>query len=322
MISVSDDRGIGFWSIKKLKLLSNLYLDEAIIRVLTYEYKCKNSHISQVVIFCSANGKIYIINFDEVEELFNESEAVNNNDLIDLSQIDISRLYLESKIIEKYSLKKIKNNMQQSCMMVGPQGLLVCGFNEGLLCVWDLNKILLNIIDNKRFLCNFEQYLIFLEYVHSSLIQICEFNNKTGTHFLTGSIDGSVLIWKIQFPALEDFRRKENPSSCYNISSLINQKEIISGSMIANSIACKKNNFVYPIFSIFKISDNEKRTRCSVNAATWTCNNNYVVVVISSKPRKKTVVHNTKINVVENSHINGINFLNFYFFKYFRKFKL
>lgn len=316
LISVSDDRGIGFWSIKKLKLLSSLYLDEAIIRVLTYQFKAKSNTTVDVLIFCSANGKIYFINFEEVEELFNEFEAANNNDLVDLSQIDISRLYLESKIIEKYSLKKVKNNIQQSCMMIGQQGLLVCGFSEGLLCVWDLNKILHNIINQKRFLCNFEQYLIFIEYIHNSLIQICEFSNKTGTHFLTGSIDGTVLIWKIQFPALEHFRTLENPATTYNISTLINQKDIISGSMMINNANSQKNNFLYPIFSIFKISDIEKRTRCSVNAAAWTCGNNYVVVIISSKPRKKAGVQanksqnmNTNINNIESGNQIGKYFI-------------
>jgi len=264
-----------------------------------------------VIIFCSAIGKIYIINFDDVEELFHENEAANNNDLIDLSQIDFSRLYLDSKIIEKYSLKKLKNNMQQSCMMIGQEGLLVCGYNEGLLCVWDLNRILYNVIEQKRFLCNFEQFLIFLEYIHNQLIQICEFNNKIGSHFLTGSIDGTVLIWKIQHHGLQHFRTLENPSAVYNISTLISKKDVISGNVATYNLNIQKNNFVYPIYSIFKISDNEKKTRCCVNAAAWTCKNNYVVVVISSKPRKKTVYnanrnmsnYQSSINNNENSNI-------------------
>jgi len=180
--------------------------------------------------------------------------------------------------------------------MIGPDGLLVCGYNEGLLCVWDFNKILHNIIDQKRFLCNFEQYLIFLEYIHNQLIQICEFNNKSGSHFLTGSIDGTVLIWKIQHFALQHFRSIDNPSCEYNISTLINQKDTISSNMGVNISNSQKNNFAYPIFSIYKISDSEKRTRCSVNAAAWTCKNNYVVVIISSKPRKKTGAHVNKNN--------------------------
>jgi hypothetical protein len=232
-------------------------------------------------------GKIYIINFEEIKEVFKENEDNNSNDTIDLSQIEINRLYLESKIIERYSLKKQKNNIQQSCMVAGGNGLLINGYNEGLLCIWDLKKILKEVIDNKRFLCNFEQYLIFLEYVHNAMIHICEFDKFQGSHFITGSIDGNVLIWKIQSEALDYFRTLENPAHTYNISSLINTKDFISGNMSINLSNSQKNNFTYPIFNIFKISDTDKRTRCSVNAAAWTCQNNYLIALISSKPKRK-----------------------------------
>jgi WD40 repeat protein len=234
-------------------------------------------------------GKIHILNFEEIKEVFKENENNKSNDTIDLSQIEINRLYLESKIIERYSLKKQKNNMQQSCMVAGGDGLLINGYNEGLLCIWDLKKILKEIIDNKRFLCNFEQYLIFLEYVHNAMIHICEFNKITGpgSHFITGSIDGNVLIWKIQSEALDHFRTLENPSHTYNISSLINTKDIISRNMSINISNSQKNNFTYPIFNIFKISETDKRTRSSVNACAWTCQNNYLIALISSKPKGK-----------------------------------
>jgi len=142
--------------------------------------------------------------------------------------------------------------------------------------------------------------------VHNQLIQICEFNNKCGSHFLTGSIDGTVLIWKIQHHGLNNFRSLENPSSVYNISTLISQKDVISGSLGFHDALSVRNNFVYPIFSIFKISDSDKRTRCSVNAAAWTCKNNYVVIIISSKPRKKTGPYaNRNANNAQSLNANG-----------------
>lgn len=324
LISVSEDRGIGFWHLKKLKLLSILYLDEAIIQISNYQYKDKSGKISEILIFCSCMGKIYILNFEEIKELFKENEDSNNNELVDLSQIEINRLYLESKIIERYSLKKQKNNMQQSCMVAGGDGLLINGYNEGLLCIWDLKKILKEVIDNKRFLCNFEQYLIFLEYVHNAMIHICEFNNTIGSHFITGSIDGSVLIWKIQNDALEHFRQLANPASTYNISSLIHQRDIISGNMSTNLSNTKKNNFTYPIFNIFKISDTDKRTRCSVNAAAWTCQNNYLVAMISSKPKRKNQSNKQQnIQNQSNGNLNGKNLkkILFIFRNLLRKYK-
>ena len=69
--------------------------------------------------------------------------AILNNQFI----YDIIKFWFDKVIIEKYGLKRIK---LQHASMTSNGGLLVCGFNDGLVCVWDLEMILEHSVKNRR----------------------------------------------------------------------------------------------------------------------------------------------------------------------------
>jgi hypothetical protein len=264
---------IRIWNVKQFNLIKTINFDESIIRVLSYEYYNElTERTHDVVISNSSTGKIFLFDLEKVAE---GEKKIQQNPHEYENEMIISKIYFDKKIMEKFFLKKVKNNLQQSCMAVHKTpGILICGYNEGLICVWDIRRILDIVIKNDKFLYDFEKYILFLEYAHNSLVHISEFN-KVGDYFITAGIDGHVLIWKVQENILKLQRRGQKPEDAY------------------------------PIFSIFKISENEERIRCSVNVAIWSTHNNYVVSIISSKSRKKT--NNSNIPV-ENVHpINNSN---------------
>jgi len=148
-------------------------------------------------------------------------------------------------------------------MAVNDNGILLVGFYDGITCIWDLNKILNTVIVQKRFLYDYEKYILFLEFVHNNTIQICDFD-KSGKNFFTASLDGIVNIWKIQDDVLEKSRTK-------NI--IVNRYE---------------KDYLYPVFILGKINEDENvRNKSSVNAACWSCSSSYVIAIISSRIKKR-----------------------------------
>jgi len=141
-------------------------------------------------------------------------------------------------------------------------GLLVSGFQDGLVCIWDTTRLLDIAIKNKEFLANFTQYVFYAEFCHRTTVHLIEFSPDK-THFLTGSLDGTVLVWRIA-PEMINSIRKE-----YNINRKINFKDRI------------------PVSTLTTICESDDRIKCSINVATWTKKNNYIIAMISSKPRKK-----------------------------------
>jgi WD40 repeat protein len=281
LISCSDDSSVKIWDVEKLCLVKTINFGEPIISVICYEFLAnithknssnlssanlntsQNNNLVPVIICSSSDGKIFLFNLNTVIQKLSQKNSDPPTEYE--NETFISRIYFDKKIVEKFNLKKIKNNLKISCMTAhNKSGILVCGYNEGVICVWDIEKILHAIIINNKFVHEFERYILFLEYVHSSVIQISEFNKK-GDYFITGSIDGCVLIWKVK----EDVIKKMRTS---NSSTLSESSE----------------TGIYPIFSIFRLTENENKTRCSVNAATWSSNNNYVIAMISSRNKKKT----------------------------------
>ncbi len=263
LISCSDDKSVIIWDVQSLTLLKGLNFEDLIVNVISYDYYPKSvtctKHISnniepkKVIIASSVSGKLFIF---ELEKIIRESckmqkEEYENENLV-------SKIYFDKRIIEKYNLKK--NKLQLSSQVAHNfYGILVCGFNEGIMCVWDLDKILKGCLEQKKFLHEFENFVIFLECVHDSLIHLAEFN-KRGDYFISGSVDGLVLVWKVQENILNQFRLGL-PTEPY-----------------------------YPIYSVYRITEGENKVKCNVNAVTWSSGNNYVAALISSRNRKKNNV--------------------------------
>lgn len=278
LISCSEDMSVKIWDVERLSLVKTLNFDESIGNVLSYDYLNKKTKKNQTIIIASSvSGKLFIFDLNKIiplsyDEQGNPSPPEYENEAI------LNKVYFDKKIYEKYPmLKKVKNSLQHTCMAAhNRSGILVCGFNEGLICVWDLEKILDAVIMNDKFIFEFEKYLLFLEYAHNSLIQISEFN-KLGNYFISASVDGNVLIWKILDDVLAQMR--------VGVSS--------SG--------------LYPIYSIFKLTEDENRIRSCVNAATWSSKNNYIIALISSRKKKKAATGEVKTNIQTTNTSSGVN---------------
>ena len=96
---------------------------------------------------------------------------------------------------------------------------------------------------------------------HRTTVHLIEFSPDK-THFLTGSLDGTVLVWRI-IPEMIESIRKE-----YYIDRKINFSDRI------------------PVSTLTTINESEDRIKCSVNVATWTKKNNFIIAMISSKTKK------------------------------------
>jgi WD40 repeat protein len=252
LITCSEDKSVKIWDLRTLSLLKTINFGEPVIRVSNYRYAANN-----IIIACSETGKIFT--FDLASAL-NESNLMDDYDTGNL----ITKFWFDKTIVEKHNLKKIKNSLQLTSMAVSPLGILVCGFNEGILSIWDLDRILNVTIVNKKFLIDFDRYLIFLEYTHSSLVHLTDFNKK-GNYFYTGSTDGSVLVWKVHADIIQQIRQ-------------------------ANVVVDKTvRDYVFPVYSIFNIKESDGRVRCQVNAVIWSCCDNFIISLISSKKRKRTL---------------------------------
>jgi hypothetical protein len=94
------------------------------------------------------------------------------------SLVGLKRLDLSHNNFNKSSAKKIKNNLRISCMSAhNKSGILVCCYNEGVMCVWDIEKILQAIINNNKFVHEFEKYSPEMRYVALSRSTKLEYIN-------------------------------------------------------------------------------------------------------------------------------------------------
>ena len=64
--------------------------------------------------------------------------------------------------------------------------------------------------------------------------------------------------------------------------------------------------------NITTICESEDRVKCTVNVATWTKKNNYILAMISSKPRnKQRTQHNlnnpSEIELIEDDNLDNIH---------------
>ena len=249
LISCSEDQSVIIWNTKILQMEKIYNFEESIVRLVGFDYKNENSPIKHILIIISISGKIYFLSLDDLND--------EENDIFP------GKFYFDRNIIEKKNLKKNKQIQQSSVAVNNKMEILVCGYNDGLICVWDIKRIFDDSIKNKKFILDFSSYVLFLEYVHNSMVQFAEFCSS-GKYFITASVDGSVIIWTV--------------------------KDYIINLMRINILESKKIPILeFPIYCIQTITESEDRVRSSVNVAMWTKKNNYVVIIISSKPRKKYI---------------------------------
>ena len=226
----------------------------------TYEYQGIKRYL---LIVGAKSGNIY---FMDMNIRFSTDEKYK--------EIFPIKFHVDKSIQEHYKLGRTKSSELSGMSSDDYNGLLVSGFHDGLVCIWDTTRLLDVGIKKKEFLANFNQYVFYAQLCHRTTVHLIEFSPDK-THFLTGSLDGTVLVWKI-IPEIIDSIRKE-----YQIDRKIDFSERI------------------PVSTLAYINESEDRIKCSVNVATWTKKNNYIIAMISSKPRKKVRLDNNNVNESE-----------------------
>ena len=214
----------------------------------TYEYQGIKRYL---LIIGAKSGNIY---FKDMNIRFSTDEKYK--------EIFPIKFHVDKSIQEHYKLGRTKSAELSGLSSDDYNGLIVSGFQDGLVCIWDTTRLLDNGIKNKEFLANFVQYVFYAELCHRTTVHLIEFSPDK-THFLTGSLDGSVLVWRINLEMVNNIRKD------YFLGRNINIEDKI------------------PVGVLTTINESDDRIKCSVNVATWTKKNNYIIAMISSKPRKK-----------------------------------
>ena len=298
LIACSEDKTVVIWNTKTLQICGSFSFDEGLLNVNGYRYVYEGV-TRNLLIIGAESGKMYFIDMD-----------INENTDEEYKNVFPIKFHIDKTIQENYNLGKTKTLELSGMSSDDYNGLLVSGFHNGLVCIWDTTRILDAAIQKREFLHNFTQYVFYAQLCHRTTVQLVEFSPDK-THFLTGSLDGTVLVWKI-FPELISSIRKD-----YYLKREIN---------LFNNI---------PVSNITTICESEDRIKCSVNVATWTKKSNYIIAMISSKPRKKPrtdnnendeedvnrkkkksslIVYSLKLNKIihkynEQSGIKGLNFI-------------
>ena len=259
LIACSEDKTVVIWNTKTLQICGSFSFDEGLLNVNGYNYIYQGV-TRHLLIVGAQSGKMYFIDMD-----INESTDEEYKNIFPI------KFHIDKTIQDFYNLGRTRTIELSGMSSDDYNGLLVSGFHDGLVCIWDTTRILDAAIQKREFLHNFTQYVFYAQLCHRTTVQLVEFSPDK-THFLTGSLDGTVLVWKI-FPELIISIRKD-----YYLKKEIN---------VFNRI---------PVSNITTICESEDRIKCSVNVATWTKKNNYIIAMISSKARKKP---RTDLNEIE-----------------------
>ena len=298
LIACSEDKTVVIWNTKTLQICGSFSFDEGLLNVNGYQYVYQGI-TRHLLIVGAQSGKMYFIDMD-----------INDSTDEEYRNIFPIKFHIDKTIQELYNLGKSRTLELSGMSSDDYNGLLVSGFHDGLVCIWDTTRILDSAIQKREFLHNFAQYAFYAQLCHRTTVQLVEFSPDK-THFLTGSLDGTVLVWKI-FPELIVAIRKDyylkREYNCFNR---------------------------IPVSNITTICESDDRIKCSVNVATWTKKNNYIIAMISSKARKKPrtdyneieieddnskkrmsslIVYSLKLNKIihkynEHSGIKGLNFI-------------
>ena len=250
LIACSEDRQVIIWNKQTMRIEESFSFDEALSNVNGYIYEYEGIK-RYLLIIGAQSGKIYFVDMNMKNS---KDEAYK--------QIFPIKFHIDKSIQDNYSLGRTKSLELTGMSSDDYNGLLVSGFQDGLVCIWDTLRILDVAIKKKEFLHNFTQYVFYAQLCHRTTVQLIEFSPDK-THFLTGSLDGTVLVWRIIPEIIASIRQD------FSINRNLNFNDRI------------------PVSTLNTISESEDRIKCTVNVATWTKKNNYIIAMISSKPRKK-----------------------------------
>ena len=262
LVACNEEKQIVIWDTKTLQICESFSLDEELLNLNGYKYNNRGNIIYFLVIGAKS-GNIY----------FMDMNIKDSKDEKYKSNIPI-KIHIDKSIQESYNLGRTKSSELSGMSSDDYNGLLVSGFHDGLVCIWDTYRLLDIAIKKQEILINFTQYVFYAQLCHRTTVHLIEFSPDK-THFLTGSLDGTVLVWRI-IPEIVDSIRKE-----YFIDRKINFSDRI------------------PVSTLTTICESDDRIKCSVNVATWTKKNNYIIAMISSKPRKKARLENNNMNEQE-----------------------
>ena len=262
LVACGEEKQVVIWDTRTLQISESFSLDEDLLNLngYTYEYQGIKRYL---LIIGAKSGHIYFMDMN-----------IKNSTDEKYRRIFPIKFHIDKSIQERYNLGKTKSSELSGMSSDDYNGLLVSGFHDGLVCIWDTTRLLDIAIKNQEFLVNFTQYVFYAQLCHRTTVHLIEFSPDK-THFLTGSLDGTVLVWRI-IPEMIESIRKE-----YYIDRKINFSDRI------------------PVSTLTTINESEDRIKCSVNVATWTKKNNFIIAMISSKPRKKPRNENTNMNEQE-----------------------
>ena len=267
LIACSEDSQVVIWDTRNMKIYERFCLDEVLSYLNGYKYKSEKNE-KYLLIIGAKSGKMYVIDMD-----------IQNSKDENYKKIFPIKFYVDKTIQEKYCLGKIMKSLELRGMCSDDtNGLLISGFQDGLVCIWDTTRILDVSIKNRKTLDNLSHFVFYAQLCHKTTVHLIEFSPDK-THFLTGSLDGTVLVWRI-LPDVVASIRKE-----YFINPETNLTHRV------------------PVNTLKTINESEDRIKCSVNVATWTKGNHYIIAMISSRQRKK---HNQGINVFNFSEVEII----------------
>ena len=148
----------------------------------TYEYQGIKRYL---LIIGAKSGHIYFMDMN-----------IKNSTDEKYKRIFPIKFHIDKSIQERYNLGKTKSSELSGMSSDDYNGLLVSGFHDGLVCIWDTTRLLDIAIKNQEFLVNFTQYVFYAQLCHRTIVHLIEFSPDK-THFLTGSLDGTVLVWRI-----------------------------------------------------------------------------------------------------------------------------
>jgi WD40 repeat protein len=195
LIACSEDKTVVIWNTKTLQICGSFSFDEGLLNVNGYKYVYEGI-TRNLLIVGAQSGKMYFIDMD-----------INDSTNEEYKNIFPIKFHIDKTIQDNYNLGKTKSLELSGMSSDDFNGLLVSGFHDGLVCIWDTNRILNAAIQKREFLYNFTQYVFYAQLCHRTTVQLVEFSPDK-THFLTGSLDGTVLVWKI-FPELIASIRKD-----------------------------------------------------------------------------------------------------------------
>ena len=137
------------WDTRTLQISESFSLDEDLLNLngYTYEYQGIKRYL---LIIGAKSGHIYFMDMN-----------IKNSTDEKYKRIFPIKFHIDKSIQERYNLGKTKSSELSGMSSDDYNGLLVSGFHDGLVCIWDTTRLLDIAIKNQEFLVNFTQYVFY-----------------------------------------------------------------------------------------------------------------------------------------------------------------